>query len=236
VDDHSFPKTLEFFRDAARRWPDAQLISGMMALDNETGKTVRVERIKGVESTRYFTPEQYLHEYLLEHPANHSLGPCSTYRRSAVEESGGHRAELRHWSDSFIHRSVGLESGMVYIPEIVHSFTMSEGSISHEALKEKPFLDTLQNTINLMRSPQFRERFPDEYIQYWEQGYRQIMYDSVIDDWHTMTTMRNLLLFSAIAKPSLVNKFSGFFASLLMRLEKLLILPRIKNHAARYFN
>jgi glycosyltransferase involved in cell wall biosynthesis len=234
VDDRSFPRTLERFADALRQWPGASLVSGMMALDNSAGETVGVEKMDGVKEKSYFTPDEYLSEYLLHHPANHSLGPCTAYRKSAAEKVGGLREELQHWADSFLHRALSLESGMVYVPEIVHSFTMSQGSISQEACKDGNFLDTLRTTIQLMRSPEFSDRFPEEYIQYWDEGYRQIMYDSVVDSWHTITTDRNLLLFSALGEPSLANKFTGALVSLLMKIEQAFLLPRIKKYASRY--
>jgi glycosyltransferase involved in cell wall biosynthesis len=234
ADDYSCPNTLEHFQNALSRWPDASIVSGMMALDDATGKTIRIEKIEGISEPKFLAPEEYLVDYLLKHPANHSLGPSSAYRKSAVEQVGGHREELKHWSDSFIHRSIALESGMVYVPEILHSFTMSEGSLSQKACDHNTFNETLHNTVTLMRSPMFAERFPEQYVDYWETGYRQIMYQTVLDQWHTMTTDRNLFLYSTLDNPSVSNKCIGALASWMQRIENAFILPKIKEYAARY--
>jgi glycosyltransferase involved in cell wall biosynthesis len=142
----------------------------------------------------YASPESFLNDYLEVEPCYHSPSASTVYRKRCFEEIGGYRAELGHWADTFALRAIGLKYGACYTPSVqayIYGYTDSFGASQWRNLKLS--LDIVARAAWLMRSPEFRDRFPEPHVARWEKDYRN----------YVMTD-----LFSATYQP-LVRKLFG---------------------------
>jgi glycosyltransferase involved in cell wall biosynthesis len=165
-----------FFERAMRmvdRFPEAGLVFGMVRMIDEEGGHLLMGEASRWREPLYADPQRFLHEYLLvERP---SQSPCSgtIYRRSAIQEVGGYRAELGSWADTFALRAIGLKYGVCYVPVEVAQFRVLAGSFSQQSDAEpRKMLDLISRAAALMRTAEFRDRFPANYVQRWRRDYR----------------------------------------------------------------
>jgi glycosyltransferase involved in cell wall biosynthesis len=133
----------------------------------------------GWTEERYATPESFLHDHLeVEYPG-HSASPTTVYRKRCFEEVGGYRSELGYWSDSFALRAIGLKYGACYTPAVQSLIYLSRDSYSMSSfLNTRLRLDIVGRAAWLMRSPEFRDRFPEPYVARWE----KISRDEIINN------------------------------------------------------
>ncbi len=173
ADDIRLPGFFERAMAMAERFPQAGLIFGGMGLIDDAGR-----RVGSVEASRwreplYAEPRRFLDEYLLVEPPLHSPCAAAIYRRDALLEVGGYRAELGSFSDTFAFRAVGLKYGVCYVPDEVVQFRRSPGSYSQQSnAQPKRLLDLAVRAEYLMKSAEFRDRFPAEYVRRWSRGCR----------------------------------------------------------------
>jgi hypothetical protein len=96
------------------------------------------------------------------------------YRRDALMEVGGYREELGSWSDTFAVRAIGLKYGACYLPDEVARFRRLEGSYSQQAgAHPRAMLDIIARAAYLMKSEEFRDRFPAAYVREWRRAFRR---------------------------------------------------------------
>ena len=101
ADDIRLPGFFERAMQMVDRFPEAGLVFGMVRMIDEEGGHLLMGEASRWREPLYADPQRFLHEYLLvERP---SQSPCSgtIYRRSAIQEVGGYRAELGSWADTF---------------------------------------------------------------------------------------------------------------------------------------
>lgn len=157
----------------ASRFPTAGLIFGKVAMVDEQGRHLVMGEASRWTEPLFADPQRFLQEYLsVERP---SQSPCSgtIYRSDAIREVGGFRAELGSWSDSFAFRAIGLKYGVCYVPTEVAQFRVVQGSFSQQTDRQpKHMLDLLARASKTMRSAEFRDRFPKEFVSQWQRDYR----------------------------------------------------------------
>jgi hypothetical protein len=104
---------------------------------------------------------------------SHSACSGTIYRRDVLMEVGGYRDELGSWSDTFAFRAIGLKYGACYLPGEVAQFRRLEGSYSQQAgARPCAMLDIIARAEYLMRSEEFRDRFPVSYVHRWRRAFR----------------------------------------------------------------
>ncbi len=115
---------------------------------------------------------------MVELPAH---SPCSgtIYRREALQEAGGYRPDLGSWSDTFAFRAIGLKYGVCYLADEVAQFRKLVGSFSQQSVAQpRKLLDIVARAEYWMRSAEFRDRFPDDYVRRWRRACRwQVLWD-----------------------------------------------------------
>ncbi|HEY3396237.1 MAG TPA: glycosyltransferase family 2 protein [Armatimonadota bacterium] len=181
ADDYVLPGFLEHALALAERHPEAAIVFGQIALrGHQPGAPDSVE-IRGVRrwtEPLYASPEVFLRDYLQAEPTWHSLTHATIYRRDLFLEEGGFRRELGHLCDTFALRALALRYGACYLPEpgatwrlTPHSYAAGEG---RELTK---MLGIIEKLGELMRSAEFRDRFPASYARRWEGDLQRMVFD-----------------------------------------------------------
>ena len=96
--------------------------------------------------------------------ASHSASVSTIYRSKPFAEVGGYREELGPWADTFAARAVGLKHGAVYV-----SYSQMSGDHPWRTI------DVIARAAHLMRSYEFRDRFPEEHVRRWERQFRRLI-------------------------------------------------------------
>src|SRR5262249_28521358 len=124
----------------------------------------------------YASPESFLNDYLEVEHCSHSPSACTVFRTQYLEEVGGFRAELGHWCDTFALRAIGLKYGACYTPSVQAYVYQYGDSFGRTQLKNVHLsLDIVGRAAWLMRSPEFRDRFPETHVARWENAYRDFV-------------------------------------------------------------
>jgi len=166
-----------FFKKAMRLAsdrPDAGIVFGVMVEVDPQWREVSVGRVDAWPTSRHVTPEQYLSEFL-EQQLGHSMCAATIYRKAALEETGGLRPELGSWRDTFLARALALKYGACYVAEPCVKWARMPGSISQSlGTKVLSMLDIIARAAWLMRSDEFSDRFPPDYVDRWEKWSRDL--------------------------------------------------------------
>lgn len=172
ADDEILPNFFETALHMAATHPSAGIVCGMTKTIDEHG--VEMGRL-GVQrwATKLFAGPDQIRQDCLE-CENHAL-PCSTiFRRAAFEEVGGYREELGCFSDTFAWYAVALTHGMCYVPELFSVWYRAEtGFLAQSVSNPRSHMDSVGRVAYLMRSPEFRECFPEAFVRRWERFYRR---------------------------------------------------------------
>lgn len=179
-DDWILPGYLEKCLEMASRHPEAGILFGRMVIVDKDGERVHSGGIKKWKAPLYASPEKFLTEYLENESPSHSFSACTIYRTECMAEAGYFREELGHWADSFLIRAIGLKYGACYIPEEFACWRQHEGSL-YEREKITRLLDIAFRAAGLMRSDEFRDRFPESHANRWLEGYRRLLIDGEIE-------------------------------------------------------
>jgi glycosyltransferase involved in cell wall biosynthesis len=175
ADDLRSPKFCEATMSLAEQYPQAGLIFGAAAIIDEQDRTVSVLKSSRWSSPLYAGPESYLRDYLEVELATQSATTSNVYRRDALLEAGGYRPELGSWGDTFLTHAIGLKYGACYTPEVISMWRRAAGTVSGAGRADpRTMLDMASRAANLMRSDEFRGRFPESYVRRWEREFRRL--------------------------------------------------------------
>ncbi|WP_167512393.1 glycosyltransferase family 2 protein [Oceanidesulfovibrio marinus] len=156
----------------ADKYPDAGIIMGQMRITHEQTGAVKVTGVQGWDEPQYVSPDRFLNEYMRTHLPNHGLGSGTLWRKDALVECGGFRADLFSWCDTFAARAMALEYGAIYLPYPVVEKGYSETCYSHRMGRDMDvMLKVIDRGVQLMRSEQFRNLFPASYVYGWRRDY-----------------------------------------------------------------
>jgi glycosyltransferase involved in cell wall biosynthesis len=174
ADDLVAPCLIESVQSMSERYPQAGIYFGMYRGVNANDQELYINRCSRWDEETFAPPERFLNEYLEVEHCTHTLAPATTYRKSYVEEVGGFRPELGHTCDAFVMRAIGLKYGVAYTPKILASWRHFPESYSESSVRDfRRMLDIVARTAWLMRSPEFRRRFPESYVTRWEKALRE---------------------------------------------------------------
>jgi glycosyltransferase involved in cell wall biosynthesis len=173
ADDVRLPGFFKAAMQMAERFPQAGLIFGIVNSVDEEGRMLVSSALSRWHEPLYADPQRFLREYLAVERPSHSATSATIYRRNAILEVGGYRADLGSWSDTFAFRAIGLKYGVCYLPmEFVQSRVLS-GSYSHQT-RSQPWkmLDLIARAEATMQLPEFRALFPPEHVEQWRRDLR----------------------------------------------------------------
>ncbi|MCX6838544.1 MAG: glycosyltransferase family 2 protein [Verrucomicrobia bacterium] len=169
--------------EAAIRYPGAGIHFGSVwELPNDgVIQTANHQDFEPWTELTFLSPEQFMSDYLLKAPIQYSPSAATVYRMDALREVGGFRPELGAWTDTFAIQAIGLKHGACFLPETGSYFRMSPNGFSQTQLRNsRLFLNIVERAASLMRSPEFREVFPAEYVVRWEKLYRECVVAGIL--------------------------------------------------------
>jgi glycosyltransferase involved in cell wall biosynthesis len=175
ADDLRSPRFCEATMRLAEQHSQAGLIFGAAEIIDEQDRPVGVLKSTRWTEPLYASPEQYLKEYLQVEPATQAIATSSVYRRDAFLEAGGYRSELGSWTDAFALHAVALKYGAGYTPEVLSQWRRAAISFSGAGRADpRKMLTMAARAARLMRGPEFRDRFPENFVQRWEREFRRL--------------------------------------------------------------
>ena len=182
ADDIRLPGFFDRAMRMVEQYPQAGLVFGMLDMVDPEGRLLLTGKASRWEKSLYAPPDRFLREYLeVERP---SESACSTaiYRRDAMQEVGGYRAELLSWADTFAFRAIGLKYGACYLAtEVAHVRVLPESFSQQNSREVRKTLDMIARAAALMQSAEFRERFPRDHVRRWRRAYRwQVIRDDFL--------------------------------------------------------
>jgi glycosyltransferase involved in cell wall biosynthesis len=166
----------------AEQFPQAGLVCGAVGMIDEAGRRLGRIDVRRWREPLYADPPRFLQEYLMVELPAHSLCSGTIYRRDALHEAGGYRPDLGSWSDTFAFRAIGLKYGVCYLADEVVQFRKLAGSFSQQSVAQpRKLLEIIARAESWMRSAEFRERFPEDYVRRWRSACRrQVLWDYVL--------------------------------------------------------
>lgn len=170
ADDARYPRCFELAMQMAEQHPEAGTIFGQMVMaDDESestwGATAWSEPL-------YADPQRFLDEYLDREPPTQSLLAATIFRCEPFREIGWYCDKLGSWGDTFVANALGLKFGTCYVPEPFARWRIVKTGYSYRNLVDpRATLDIIHRAVYLMRSPEFREYFPPEYVNRWRRRY-----------------------------------------------------------------
>lgn len=176
ADDDRLPTFFERAMELVEKHPRAGLVFGRVRVVNEHDEELGTIDVRRWQESLYAPPDAFLRDYLEGELASHAASPATIYRRQAFAEVGFYRPELGSWADSFATRAIGVKYGACYVPETFAVWRKLSGSYS-DAGRTAPrrTLDMIARAARLMRSDEFRDRFPERYVREWERQYRRLV-------------------------------------------------------------
>lgn len=179
ADDDRYPRFFEMAMEMAVKYPDAGLIFGNMVIMDGEGNEQGVIEPSRWQMPLYATPQQFLEEYLEIEPPMQAASGATIFRRAPFAEVGWCRAELESFADTFAARAIALKYGACYVPEPFSVWRRLTGSFSQEmASNVKQAIDVVLRAERLMRSDEFRDRFPEDYVRRWRRRQkRQVIWN-----------------------------------------------------------
>jgi len=173
ADDIRMPGFFERAMAMAEQHPQAGLICGSVSLIDEADRHLGLFGARQWSEPLYADPQRFLQEYLMREVPSHSLSSGTIYRTDALREVGGHRPELGSWTDTFALRAIGLRYGICYLACEVARVRMLAASYSNQTVAQpRKLLDIIARAEYLMKSPEFCDRFPADYVRHWSRSYR----------------------------------------------------------------
>jgi len=176
ADDDRYPTFFERAMEMAGRYPRTGIVFGELDVKNDHDQRIGEVVVQRWKEPLYADPERFLHDYLQVELASHSASGATIYRRGPFAEVGWYRDELGPWADTFAARALGLKYGAAFVPERFAIDYRYPGSYSQQA-KDEPrrALDIVRRAAALMRSEEFRDRFPEAHVRHWETQFRRLI-------------------------------------------------------------
>lgn len=181
ADDRVLPGFFRTALELAERHPEAAYVFGNIVARYPDGSTKEFGASRWDEP-RYASPDEFRSEYLEAEAPSHSLSGATIYRRDALEAMiPWHLEALGAWSDTFRLRALGLLHGVCYVPVAGVLWRVAPDTLS-QTLGSQPrrAYDIAASAAHLMRSPHFRERFPEEHVARWLADYRASVRDQQV--------------------------------------------------------
>ncbi len=183
ADDIRLPGFFESAMTMAEAHPDAGLVFGIMGMVDDRGRLLESARSSRWTVPTHADPSRFEREFLDLEPPWLSLCGATIYRRDALMEAGGYRAELGSWADTFAFRAIGLRHGVCYLAREVVRARMLTGSFSEQSRSNpRRMLDVIARAEHLMRSEEFRSLFPASHVRRWSSRWRRrVIFDAILD-------------------------------------------------------
>lgn len=181
ADDFVFPGFFEQTMSLAEAHPEAGVLQGKVVVVDQEGVERFAVGVATWHEPRYATSDEYLREVLWGTPNWHFLSHATLYRRAALREVGGFRRELGHISDSFAMLAVALKYGACYVPQrCAANRAMAQGFAASRGRDTERMLRLAETFSALMRSSEFRDRFPEDFVAGWRSNFERWVFDCYV--------------------------------------------------------
>jgi len=181
ADDFVFPGFFAQAMALAEAHPETGVLQGKVAVVDAEGNERFAVGVDAWTEPRCASPEEYLRDVIYGTPNWYFLSHSTIYRRAAMDEVGGFRSELGHVSDNFALLAVALKYGGCYVPQACAADrAMAEGFAASRGRDTERMLTLAETFTDLMRSPQFRERFPEEFVSGWRSNFESWVFDCYV--------------------------------------------------------
>ncbi len=167
ADDFILPGFLDQCMSLLAQHPQAGLCSTLTRVIDEQGQGQGVlATLRISDQPTYFPPERV--RKTLISLGSWIQGNTTIYRREAVLEAGGYRAELHSFTDAFLGQVVALRYGACFIPEPLAVFRRMPHSYAHIARADPAVERAMVGAAMRLMNGEYRELFPSGYAKLWK--------------------------------------------------------------------
>lgn len=181
ADDYVLPG---FFEEAMRLtevYPQAALVQGKTVVVNEKDDEQQVVGVAAWCEPRFASSQEYLRDCLQSTPNWHFMTGATIYHRQKLAEQGDFRENLGPCADAFALMATGLKYGVCYTPQRCAAYrSLDTGFAGTQARNTERMLQIAENVATLMRSPEFRERFPEDFVAGWRSNLERWIFDCYV--------------------------------------------------------
>jgi glycosyltransferase involved in cell wall biosynthesis len=177
ADDLVLPGFFESAMRLAEAHPQAGIIFGAVdvRLSDGSGRQNYPPFLRTTaDDGQYATPERVLDEWVRASPVLLSFTQANIYQFEAFKSVGGYQIDLGPYADTFANHAIALKTGAAYIPELCAVCNVSSGGYWARTAKNYPLvMGIVDHAVRLMKSPEFNDRFPRDYVGWWSSEYRR---------------------------------------------------------------
>ena len=179
ADDFVLPGFFERAMALAAQYPQAGIVCGQISVIGPAGEEIYTDGIDNWREPLFAPPDMFWRDYVSVNLVA-GLAAASIFSRSGFEEVGGFRGELGIFSDSFTLRALGLRRGVAYTPTPVVTFHIREGFSTGQIGNPRLMLEVMARAEAVMRSEEFADLFPDEYIARWRRSWERTAFTAYV--------------------------------------------------------
>jgi glycosyltransferase involved in cell wall biosynthesis len=167
ADDKILPGFFERSMNCIARNPGVGLCSTLSYIMDGAGSFQGIVRMPIVLSEDGFLSPDEVLETLYAH-GNWFMGNTTIYRRTAVVEAGGFRADLRSYCDGFASLVIARRYGACYVPAPLAVWRRMEGTYSQQAVSDIDATSEVIATAEQLMRTTYADLFPAPYIEQWK--------------------------------------------------------------------
>ena len=181
ADDYVLPGFFEEAMGLIGEHPQTALFHGQTVVVNGAGEELQTVGVAAWTQARFASPEEYLSDCLRSTPNWHFLTGATIYHRQKLAEQGNFRENLGPCADAFALMAMGLKYGVCYSPQRCAVYrTLDTGFAGSQGRNTERMLQVAENMAALMRSAEFRDRFPEDFVAGWRSNLERWIFDCYV--------------------------------------------------------
>lgn len=172
ANDYIIPDFFKIAMEFAEKCPDAGIISGKIKVHDSQDNFLNMVGVSHFTISGFYSPEKILNYYFYRENPGHSLCGATIYNTKISQKFGGYLPELGSFSDTFLARALAMQAGMIYLARPCTVWIRNEESISGATRNDVvKYFQIIRNCSALMRSDNYQDLFPEEYVFWWEKQF-----------------------------------------------------------------
>jgi hypothetical protein len=169
ADDYILPGFFEKAMKLAGRFPQAGFIVGKWRVIDMEDRLIAEPPLPRENYEGFLSPAEF-RQLLLEQGAIDLGSTSALFKFDVLKAVGAWRRELGHYCDSFLALAIPLKSGICLIPEPCACWRRNPAGMSQiQSGRAVAGLGIIERAAALMRSPEFSDLFPGEWVPRWKQ-------------------------------------------------------------------
>ncbi len=101
---------------------------------------------------------------------NWMMGNTTIFRRQALIEAGGYRADLGPYGDGFVSLVLAVKHGACFVPEPLAVWRRMDGTYSQQSSGNIDAVCRMIDRAEALMRNEYADLFPSDYVDDWKRG------------------------------------------------------------------